>query len=141
MMSLMRSLLRSRPVSLDGGIALLRVTTGLLMMWHGVQKLPIDDGFLTMVVRMGLPYPLLMAWVAVLAEAVVGILLAAGLITRVAALTLMGPLAVAIFVYHRTHEFGHKELAVLYVLTSITILMTGPGGWSADRWLERRGAP
>jgi putative oxidoreductase len=65
----------------------LRVGVGVTMAWHGWQKL--DGGvsnFAGFVESVGLPAPTLLAWVVTILEFVGGLMIVAGLLTRVPAL-------------------------------------------------------
>jgi len=117
----------------------LRLFAGLSMaIAHGTSKIPIEDGFLRMVVRMGAPFPEVSAWIAVYSELLGGILLALGFFTRSAAVAIMATLAVAILVYHAGHEYGHKELALLHFAVAAFFLISGPGRLSMDSFFARR---
>ena len=77
---------------------------------------------------------------AVFAEFFCGALLALGLVTRFAALMLCATMAVA---FARMHKFalsgpGNGELAFIYLAGFMTILIAGPGRWSADACVFRK---
>ncbi len=115
----------------DAAMAALRVFAGFSMaIVHGASKIPIEDGFLRMVIRMGFPFPELSAWIAVISELLGGVLLALGLLTRSASSAIMATLLVAIFVYHSGHEYGHRERAVLHFAIAGFFLVAGPGRFS-----------
>lgn len=120
------------------GLAILRAFAGLTMAYHGWDKLPIESGFLGMVERMGMPWPIASAWVAVGSELVGGLLLAIGWQSRAAAAAILATLAVAIFGYHAGHAFAHRELALLYSAIAMAVLVDGPGAVSMDTWLRVR---
>lgn len=126
------------PVPQGLGFGILRAFAGLTMAYHGWDKLPIETGFLGMVQRMGMPWPVASAWVAVISELVGGVLLAIGWQSRVAAGAILATLAVAIFGYHAGHAFAHRELALLYAAISLAVLVDGPGAVSVDAWWSWR---
>lgn len=91
----------------DTGLAILRVGVGLgIAIGHGWVKLYGQHGFgpprdfVSNVEGMGFPSPLLFAWMATAAEFLGGLLLAIGLLTRPAALVLVGNMLVAAFLAH-----------------------------------------
>jgi len=121
----------------DVAALLLRLTCGVsLALAHGWGKLPIDGGFLRMVERMGLPWPALFAWGAVGAEVVGGLLLAVGLFTRWAAVSVVVTVGMALVVYHAGHPFEHRELAILYTAMAAAVALSGPGRLAIDHVLH-----
>lgn len=120
----------------EAAMAGLRVFAGLAMAFgHGLNKLPPSAGLIDGVASMGFPAPELFAWAAALAEFVGGLLLAAGLLTRPAALSVALTMAVAAFGAHAADPFQKKELALLYLFVSLIFVVRGAGKWSIDRRL------
>jgi len=110
--------------------AAMRIVTGFLFLWHGMQKLfgfpeampPGVPGFIT--------------WIAGPIELVGGIMVMIGLFTRSAAFLASGLMAFAYWMGHGTHAllpFTNKgEPAVLYCFVFLFIAAHGPGIWSVD---------
>lgn len=71
---------------------------------------------------------------ATLAESVGALLLVLGLLFRPAAALLTATMAIAI-TYHLVSGKGSPELALVYGMTFLTLLLTGPGRYSLDRIL------
>src|ERR1051326_8516812 len=75
--------------------------------------------------------------VAGLVEFISGAFIALGLLTRVAAFTASGEMAVAYFKAHAGRSFwpilNHGELAVLYCFVFLYICFRGAGLWSVER--------
>lgn len=121
------------------GLLWLRLA-GLAMATHGYAK--IFEGQITQltegVAKMGFPMPVAFAWAAALSEFAGGLLIAAGLGTRIAAGFLFITMSVALFIVHAKDPFSTKEMAFLYWTISSTLIFTGPGMFSLDR-LVRRG--
>ena len=143
------------------GLLVLRLS-GLYMAWahgHGLFfALVHGEGgkFIAGVKALGFPRPELFAWAAASAEFVGGILIFVGLATRVGALFLaLAMFVAAISAHHAVQQFlgaiglanpsaevmekwGSPELAILYLLISVTLMCTGPGRISLDGMIGRR---
>jgi len=125
----------------DAGLLAVRLFAGLaLALTHGVGKLPPSPRFLAGVEEMGFPAPVLFGWAAALAEAVGGALIAAGLLTRPAALSVLFTMLVAAFL-REGPSFADKEKALLYGAIALMLLLTGAGRYSLDAALRRRRRP
>ncbi len=132
----------------DIGLLVMRVTLGLyIAVAHGWGKIygsggigP-SDQFIGHVGGMGFPAPTLFAWCAALTEFVGGILVAAGLLTRPAALALAFNMGVAAFVRHgKDPWYGDppsKEFALLYFAPFLALALTGAGRFSIDRFFHK----
>lgn len=115
-----------------------RLLVGLMFAEHGGQKIfgfpPGGHGMP--------PGPLgpLGAWI----ELVCGILVAIGLLTRLAAFIASGEMAVAYFMIHAKMGFfpivNHGEPAVFYCWFFFFAIFYGPGRWAVDS-LIRKNAP
>lgn len=122
------------------GFVPLRVFAGLGMAWHGAAKLGNLEGFAATVESLGFPLPWVFAVAALLAELAGGLLVAAGLFTRWAALPVMITMLVAAFVVHWDDPWSKKEFALLYFFVFSAYFLAGAGPWSLDA-LRGRGAP
>lgn len=120
----------------DFGLLLLRVFAGLsLALAHGMGKLPPSPQFMSGVERLGLPGEA--AWLSAFAETVGGLALAAGLLTRPAALFIVGNLSVAGFLQHAADPYQRKELAFLFLAVAMMFVCVGAGRFSLDRVFKR----
>ena len=115
--------------------ALLRIVVGVLFALHGSQKLfgfPGDKPPVEIASLMGL---------AGIIELVGGLLVAVGLLTRLAAFLCSGQMAVAYFMAHAPNGplplLNQGEAAVLFCFAFLYIWAHGPGIWSLDS-LRRR---
>ena len=113
--------------------SLMRFIVGLLFATHGAQKLlGIPGGH-----RMTGP-PLVVA--AGVIELVCGLLIAFGLLTRIAAFLAAGEMAVAYFMAHAPHGFwpiqNKGEPAVVYCFVFLFIAAFGAGRYSLDHTLR-----
>jgi putative oxidoreductase len=120
----------------DAGLLVLRLWLGLTMLLvHGLEKLMnfgakmeafADPLGLGSGVSLGL---------AVIAEVFCAVLLAAGFLTRLAALGLAVTMGVAFVMVHGgSLELGpgSGELAFVYLAGFVTLIITGPGRWAMD---------
>jgi putative oxidoreductase len=116
--------------------ALLRIVSGAMFSFHGIQKI---FGVLTPpdhVPAVGSQF-----WIGGIIELVCGILIALGLFTRLAAFLASGMMAVAYFQFHwKLAMDGYKflpainggELAVVYCFVFLLFAVSGAGAFSAD---------
>lgn len=131
------SLIDPRPMKTDLALLILRVVFGLAMgIAHGWGKLPVDQSFIDVIDRLGIPAPVFFAWIAVLAEFIGGLLLVIGLLTRPAALAVLGTMLIAVFIRYSGRPFYERELATLYSAACLALFFTGPGRYSLDHMLS-----
>lgn len=122
----------------DLGLLLLRVLVFIMLIPHGYDKLlSFFDG------ASDFPDPLHVGvrvshFMTVVGEVLVPILLIVGLFTRVAAIIEIGLFLVIAFVIHGSDPFGDKEHALLYLIPSITLLLSGAGKYSLDAVLFQK---
>jgi len=127
------------PGASDLASLVLRMFTGLaLALAHGMGKVPPSERFVNGVGELGFPVPLLFAWAAALAEFAGGLLLAAGLFTRPAALMILMTMLVAAFRRHAADPFADKEKALLFAAVAFFFLIAGGGRLALDAWRGRR---
>lgn len=118
------------------GLLTLRLWLGLTMLLnHGIGKAKAFD---TMAPNWVDPFKIghtASFALVVFAELVASSLLAAGLITRFAALVLAVNMGVAFFIAHKaTLTGGHSgELAFIYLAGFVTLFLAGPGRISVDQ--------
>lgn len=121
----------------DIGLLLIRMFTGIaLSLGHGLGKFPPSEGFFGMVEGLGLP-PVL-AWGSAIAEFIGGLMLAAGFLTRPAALLIVINHTVAVLLAHAGDPFNVRELALMYLVLAVLFLIIGAGRYSVDSALRRR---
>mgnify|MGYP006196330569 FL=1 len=118
-------------------LGVLRIVAGFMFIAHGTQKLfnyPAGSGAVEIFSLIG---------VAGLLEFVGGALLLVGLVTRPVAFVLSGLMAAAYFMAHAPAGFlplvNKGELAVLYSFLFLYFTFAGPGAFSLDGLLARRG--
>ena len=121
---------------IDAALFLLRLVLGLLMLLHGISKLPTPPGFLSdALAKFGLPAVL--AYGVYLGEIVGPVLIIIGVWTRVGAFLIAANMLVAVLLAHMGDLFqiapqgGYKlELQAMYLFTAVALMLTGAGRYS-----------
>lgn len=110
--------------------ALLRIVTGFLFLWHGMQKLFGFPG------EVPAGAPAFILYTAGPIELIGGALVMIGLFTRWAAFICSGLMAAAYWMGHGMQALlplqNQGELAALYCFVFLFIAARGPGIWSVD---------
>ena len=119
----------------DFAFLVLRVFTGALLIHHGFEKLNDINNFADAFVRpLHLPFPVTLSYLAAGAEIGGSWMLILGLGTRFGATAILGTMSVAI--YHAIATSGFNiyllELLALYFAAAFSIILLGPGMFSAD---------
>ncbi len=119
----------------DFAFLVLRVFTGALLIHHGFEKLNDINNFDDAFVRpLHLPFPITLSYLAAGSEIGGSWLLILGLGTRLGATAILGTMSVAI--YHAIVTSGFNiyllELLALYFASAFSIILLGPGKFSAD---------
>lgn len=122
------------------GLLVLRVGGGgLLLFGHGWKKLmnaaAQAPGFADPI---GLG-PVPSFWLVVFAEVFCAGLVMAGLLTRLSTVPILGFLAVAGFIQHANDPWLRRELAFVFAVPFLALLLTGGGKYSLDTLLRPRG--
>ena len=124
----------------DIGLLLLRIGSGFLLIAnHGLSKLISAYGyvvhkqpwrFIDGVAELGFPFPAFFAIGGALIESIGALLIILGLFTRYAAAFLVVMMAVAAY-RHLISDFRY-ELAAMYLLVGLALILIGPGRFSLD---------
>ncbi|PTM56530.1 DoxX family protein [Desmospora activa] len=125
---------------LDLGLLIIRLVIGLTMAGHGAQKLfgwfgghgiKGTGGFFESI---GIKPGTTMAVLAGLSELIGGLLFAAGVLTPVAALLIVGTMLVAIVKVHGKSGFwvseGGIEYNLILIAIAVGVALTGPGAYT-----------
>ena len=135
------------------GLAVLRVTLGVIYVMHGYLGLAVigPNGITAYTTRMGYPAALgpALAWYLIVAHSVGGTLLILGLWTRWAALAQVPIMASAFFLHHLRQGFfltgtvvdaargiaiaGGYEYTLLVLAATMTLVLAGGGALALDR--------
>lgn len=134
----------TRDLTASFGLLFLRVATGLMMMLgHGIPKL---QNYEAMRAKFTAPSSLsgfLNGPIALIltigAEVGAAGLIILGLATRPAAFILCFTMVIAAFDVHGADPFNIKELALMYLIFGVTILLNGAGAFSVDAKLSKDG--
>jgi putative oxidoreductase len=118
-------------------LGMLRIVVGLLFLEHGSQKL------LGFPAPLGEAHPLdTLTLASGVLELGLGLLIAIGLFTRVAAFLASGEMAVAYWMMHAPTNFypvnNMGDAAILYCFVFLYLVFAGPGIFSIDRTRPRR---
>jgi putative oxidoreductase len=131
----------SRPFGRESVILLLRMWLGLIMIYHGSDKLFRSlDPFTTHLTTFGVPLSKFVSSFFTFSQFVGGGLLFLGLFTRPAlvcvVLTVFSAVVEALF-FVNYDPFSRKgELAFTYTVLSFALLVSGPGVYSLDHFFS-----
>ena len=143
----------------DFGLFLLRLCGLGLALAHGLPKLTAlitgQSQMAAAVAKLGFPLPGFFAWAAALGECLGGLLVALGLFTRVGAAFAAFTMFVAAFLQHHAFSrllvnlrlryvseetlkaWGNPELALMYLVVLLAVLIMGPGRIAFDSAIGR----
>jgi putative oxidoreductase len=128
----------TRDFTASFGLFVLRVSIGLMMiLGHGIAKIKAFDQLkTTWIVPDFFPLKFMSHPVSLMAtigaEVLAAGLIVIGLATRPAAFILAFAMVIAAFDQLGDKPFAVKELALMYLVGSVVILLTGAGTWSLD---------
>ena len=128
----------------SAGLLILRLFLGLGLVAHGYQKFFLFgiSGFAGFLEKMGAPAPYASAWLSASTELAGGLLIALGLFTRPAAVSLAINMAAAAFLAHSgyfiTNAPPGREYALNLAAAFVALALTGAGQYSIDHRLARQ---
>jgi putative oxidoreductase len=137
----MSDLLSSRPLSQNTGIALVRIITGILLVWHGwetfdAEKMKMYTGWF---IERKYSNPAIWAYAGKVAELLAGIGFILGLFTRLASLAAIAAFAGIIFILgDKGKIFEGDQHPFLFILLAVVFFFTGPGAVSLDGLLFKK---
>ena len=124
----------------DYALAALRIVVAFMFCCHGAQKL--FGAFGGMGGHGARAHAPSLLWFAAVIEFFGGLMIGAGLCTRIVAFVLCGEMAVAYFRQHFPQGLfpikNGGELAVLYCFIYLYLAAAGPGAFSLDGFLGRK---
>lgn len=125
-----------RQAGADAALLVLRIVLGVLILLHGLSKLPPPPAFVAQeIVKHGLPSVL--AYGVYVGEIVAPVLMIIGVWTRLAALVISINMVVAILLVHAPQllqldkDGGYSlELQAMYLFVAVALVLTGAGRYS-----------
>jgi len=120
----------------DLGLLAVRLLAGGMMLTHGIPK--IDRLFGEGPVKFADPFglgPEISLVLVIFAEVACSLLVMVGLKTRLATIPLLITMLVAAFYIHGADPFGEKELPLLFFTLFVSLLVSGPGNYTINRWI------
>jgi putative oxidoreductase len=134
------------PVSIHWGIALVRIIVGVVFLAHGGMKLfgLGLEGTTGFVASLGFPLPAVAAILLIATETLGGLALVLGLGTRFVAAPLAFAMLVAVTRVHLANGFflpNGYEFALLMLVLSVALGLTGSGALALDTVIARRARP
>ena len=124
----------------DIGLLLLRLASGLFMAFaHGWGKLQkfLAGGEIQFADPIGVGAATSL-FLAASAEFFAALAIAVGFLTRLSAIPLAFTMFVAGIIVHGDDPFRKKELALVYLVAYVVLLLTGPGRFSVDAILKKK---
>jgi len=126
----------ARDSGIDAALLVLRVVLGVLILLHGLSKLPPPPAFIAdQLAKVDLPS--FLAWGVYVGEIVAPILLIVGVWTRLAAWVIVVNMVVAVVLFHTPNLFqldkegGYAlELQAMYLFTALAVALAGAGRFS-----------
>lgn len=137
---------RSESYGKDVGLAVVRLVVGFFSVYHGMQQIVNMADFMFVVSRLGVPWPAVSAWLAVLGQIGLGGLLILGLFTRIVGI-LMAVLFLLIHYSYYVNRFdntlsllGNGTLwgveSLSYAATGVFFACVGAGLFALDAVLS-----
>lgn len=120
----------------EAGPVILRVVAGLIIFKYGIEIFSVDKmrGYTDWLTDLNFPAPEAMAYTGKLCELIGGLLMTLGLLTRIAAISLIITMSVIGFILGEP-EFLAADGSILLLLIFFHFLLTGPGKFSFDHLL------
>ena len=123
------------PITQNYGIAIVRIITGILLVWHGWESFDAEKMkmYSTWFVERKYSNPQIWAYSGKIAELLAGIGFTLGLFTRLASVAAIAAFTGVIFILgDKGKIFQGDQHPFLFILLAVVFLFTGPGAMSAD---------
>ncbi|HEY5826685.1 MAG TPA: DoxX family protein [Cyclobacteriaceae bacterium] len=127
------------PISLNKGVAVIRIIVGALLIYHGQEVFnpELMKGYAEWDTFKG-PTANLMVYAGKSSELIAGLLLFSGFLTRIGALITIGTLSYITFFIGHGKFWYEDQHPFLFVLLGLFFLFTGPGAWSMDEYVFKK---
>ena len=125
-----------RESGIDAALLVLRLTLGVLILFHGISKLPPPPALIAdALAKMGMPS--VIAYGVYIGEIVGPILIIVGVWTRLGALAILVNMVAAVVMahvgdlFHVNEQGGYGlELQAMYLFSALALTLTGAGRYS-----------
>ncbi len=127
------------PLWQDSGLAILRIITGLMMMYHGweIFDSAVMKDYATWDMIKTLPAPLAMVYLGKGLELVTGICFVLGLFTRISAILMAVNMLFICFKIGNGKFYYQDQHPFLFAMIAMVFFFTGPVKWSLDKlWFK-----
>src|SRR5512142_3018030 len=119
------------------GLLILRLTVGAILVEHGIPKLMHPSSFVRVVGSLGVPLPTAAAWLELLGEVGLGLLLVLGLFTQIAGILTAVMMGLVWITVHMPKGWSSEqgvsgEFALLLAVLGAVLALSGAGAWSVD---------
>ena len=133
----MNKLFSAEPVWQKNGLFCLRILTGLLMAYHGLEVFQPEtmSKYAQWDVIKIMPAPLFMAYLGKGLELLTGVCLAVGLLTRFAALLMFINMCLICFKIGNGKFYYEDQHPFLFALLALVFFFTGPIQYGFDNYL------
>ncbi len=125
-----------RESGIDAALLILRITLGILILLHGISKLPPPPAFIVSALAKA-EMPGILAYGVYIGEIVGPLLIIIGVWTRLGALAIVVNMVVALLIAHAGDLFklnaqgGYAlELQAMYLFSALALMLTGAGRFS-----------
>jgi uncharacterized membrane protein YphA (DoxX/SURF4 family) len=137
----MNNLLSPKSLWQSNGIAIVRIITGVLLIYHGWECFDAEKmkTYTSWFVERKYPSPAAWAYAGKIAELLAGIGFALGLFTRLASIAAIAAFAGIIFILgDKGKIFQGDQHPFLFILLAVVFFFTGPGSLSLDNLFFKR---
>ncbi len=124
------------------GLLILRLALAIVFIAHGYSKLTGLEGTGMFFGKLGIPLPVLMAYVVTTVEFLGGIFMLLGILVEYVGVLMAITMLVAIITAKMQKGFtlpmeGKYELELLLLLTSLSLAFLGAGDWSVAKLFKK----
>lgn len=136
---MLKRLLTTEPI-FENWLVMIRIIVGIFMAVYGLEISDTEKmkGNVAWLTDIHFFAPVFMAYLGKATELVGGILLAAGLCTRLVSIPLIIDMSIVIIFMDNGKVFGDGQLPFLFLLFFLSFIIYGGGRWSFDNLLFNR---
>jgi uncharacterized membrane protein YphA (DoxX/SURF4 family) len=127
----------SKGIWYQPGISLVRIVTGLFLVYHGVEVFnpKLMNDYAKWLTDLHFPSPLVMAYIGKSTELIAGCCITIGLFTRLMIWPMIFLMLTICFGMGKGRIFYEDQHPFLFVLIGLIFFFIGPGKFSADQYL------